>query len=67
MGKETIICIVLVIAIVIGNYTTQNYTKQSAKELSNKLNELKESILNIEREDSNQLKDKMEGVKEEWE
>ena len=67
MGKETIICIILVIAIVIGNYMTQNYTKESAKELSNKLNELKENILNIEGEDSNQLKDKMESVKAEWE
>ena len=67
MLKESIICAVLVIAIIVGNYTTQNYTKESAKELSNKLNELKENILNIEGEDSNQLKDKMEGVKEEWE
>lgn len=67
MLKESIICIVLVIAIFIGNNVTQNYTKESAKELSNMLNELKENILNIEGEDSNQLKDKMKGIKEEWE
>ena len=67
MLKESIICIILVIAIFIGNNVTQNYTKESAKELSNKLSELKENILNIEGEDLNQLKDKMEGVKEEWE
>ena len=67
MLKESIICAVLVIAIIVGNYMTQNYTKESVKELSNKLHELKESILNIEGEDSNQLKDKMEGIKVEWE
>lgn len=67
MLKESIISTVLVIAIIIGNYMTQNYTKESAKELSNKLNELKENILNIGEEDSSQLKDKMEGIKDEWE
>ena len=67
MGKETIVCIVLVIAIIIGNYRTQNYTKESVKELSEKLNDLKENILNIGEEDLNQLKDKMESIKQEWE
>ena len=67
MLKESIICAVLVIAIIIGNYMTQNYTKESVKELSNKLNELKENILNVGEQDSSQFKDKMEGVKEEWE
>ena len=51
MLKESIICAVLVIAIIIGNYMTQNYTKESVKELSNKLNELKENILNIGEQD----------------
>ena len=46
MEKETIVCIVLVIAIIIGNYRTQNYTKESVKELSEKLNDLKENIFN---------------------
>ena len=67
MEKETIVCIVLVIAIIIGNYMTQNYTKESVKELSDKLNDLKENILNIGDQDSNELKDKMESIKAEWE
>lgn len=34
MLKETIICIVIVIAIIFGDNTTQNYTKESVSELS---------------------------------
>lgn len=67
MWKETIICIVLIIAIVIGNYITQDYTKESVTELSNKLNELKESIFITEEQDAYKLKDKIESVKQEWE
>lgn len=69
MWKETIICIVLVIAIIIGNYMTQNYTKKSVKELSNKLNVLKEDILNVEEHKITieQAKKTMEEVKKEWE
>lgn len=67
MWKETIICIVLIIAIVIGNYITQDYTKESVTELSNKLNQLKENILETEEQDVDKLKGKMESVKQEWE
>lgn len=67
MWKETIICIVLIIVIVIGNYITQDYTKESVTELSNKLNELKESIFITEEQDAYKLKDKIESVKQEWE
>ena len=44
MKKELIICIVIFTLIVIGNIITQNYTKQSVDNLSNKLEELKENI-----------------------
>ena len=67
MGKETIICIVLVLVIIIGNYVTQNYTKESVKELSSKLDELKEGILNIREGDTKELKEKIEEAKSEWE
>lgn len=69
MLKETIICIVLIIAIIIGNYVTQNYTKESVKELSSKLNVLKEEILKIEEQEKTigQAKKTMEEVKDEWE
>ncbi len=68
MWKETIICVVIVIAIVIGNYITQNYTVQSVEELTSKLGELKQEIVkeegNIDREKAN---NKMEEIKKSWE
>lgn len=68
MWKETIICVVIVIAIVIGNYITQNYTVQSVEELTSKLGELKQEIVkeeeNIDREKAN---NKIEEIKKSWE
>ena len=68
MWKETIICVVIVIAIVIGNYITQNYTVQSVEELTSKLGELKQEIVkeegDIDREKAN---NKMEEIKKSWE
>lgn len=52
MLKESIICIVILASIFIGNYCTQNYTKASVTELSNMLNNLEEEI----GENSNQEK-----------
>lgn len=52
MLKESIICIVILASIFIGNYCTQNYTKTSVTELSNMLNNLEEEI----GENSNQEK-----------
>ncbi len=37
MLKETVICIIIVIAIIFGDKTTQNYTTESVKELSSGL------------------------------
>lgn len=68
MWKETIICVVIVIAIVIGNYITQNYTVQSVEELTSKLGELKQEIVkeegDIDREKAN---NKIEEIKKSWE
>ncbi len=44
MYKELIISLIIIIAIVMGNTITQNYTKQTVAELSDSLNELKEKI-----------------------
>ena len=44
MYKELVISLIIIIAIVMGNTVTQNYTKQAVAELSNNLNELKEKI-----------------------
>ena len=44
MYKELVISLIIIIAIVMGNTITQNYTKQTVAELSDSLNELKEQI-----------------------
>ena len=67
MGKETIICVVLIIAIIVGDYITQNYTKETAEELSGKLNSLKEIILSEEGENKEILQERMGEVWSEWE
>lgn len=68
MWKETIICIVIIILIIVGNIITQNYTIKSVQELSNKLYELK-SELSSEQTDINKenIKDKMNGIEDAWE
>lgn len=67
MRKETIICIVIVILIVIGNIVTQNYTVDSVESLSNQLSELKSKIFqeeeNIEKDD---VKNKMKEIEDNW-
>ncbi len=67
MGKETIICIVIVIAIIIGNYSMQNYTKESVTELSNQLDDLKQEILKIGEKNTEQIKENIKQLQEEWE
>ena len=62
MKKELIICIVIFTLIVIGNIITQNYTKQSVDNLSNKLEELKENIYGKIKEDNKENEDLIEEV-----
>lgn len=66
MLKETIICIIIVIAIIFGNYTTQNYTKESVSELSNGLMQLRENAQqqNLENEST---KNQAEDIYKQWE
>lgn len=67
MWKETIISIIIVVIIVIGNVVTQNYTVDSIEELSNNLSELKIELEkheeNIEEEN---IKNKMNKLEENW-
>jgi len=69
MWKETIICAVIVVSIVIGNIITQRYTVESVEGLSNRLEELKVKISNIEKQEDTKdmAKEKMEEIKAEWE
>jgi Tfp pilus assembly protein PilO len=68
MWKETIICMIIVIVIIVGNVITQNYTLESVKELTDELEELKEDFLKIEQgeKDNEDAKEKMKEIKENW-
>ena len=67
MEKETIISIIIVIAIIIGNVITQKYTTESISELSNKLAEVKSELDKEEKEiDENGAKNKIEELEEIW-
>ena len=67
MGKETIICIVIVILIVVGENFVHSYTIESIEELSNNLTQLKSEILkNEENIDMDYIKDELSQIEEEW-
>lgn len=66
MLKETIICIVIVIAIVFGNSVTQDYTKESVNELSSGLMALRENI-SQENMGNDKIKSEADHVYENWE
>ncbi len=46
MWKEIISCIVILVAIFVGNYITQNYTVQSVESLTSRLEELRTELIN---------------------
>ena len=66
MWKETIICFVIIIAIIIGNFITQKYTEQSVQEriseLSNLKDEMKKEIIEKEK-----IKSNIAEVEKSWE
>lgn len=67
MGKETVICIIIVILIVIGNIVTQNYTIDSVRELTNKLTEVKSEFSKNESDISkDNIKEKIKDVEDSW-
>lgn len=66
MLKETIICIVIAIAIIFGNNVTQNYTKESIQELSGTLQSLREELVQEQVENEKLNKD-LRKIKEDWE
>ena len=71
MKKEIIICIIVVIAIVLGNVITQNYTNESVKILSDELDELKINLNNKlekkEEKPKEELSKKKEKITNDWE
>ena len=64
-------CIIIVIAIIVGNIVTQNYTVKSIWILSEELEELKKDVIeaeeNGEEEVNENIKNKKEEIKKEWE
>ena len=54
MQKELIICIIIVIAIIIGNTLTHNNTKNAVSEVNKKLQEVTEKILYAQGETENE-------------
>jgi len=63
MFKELVISIIIIITIVSLDFVTQNYTKETAKQTSQMLRDLKEEI---KREDENIL-NKIDEVYKKWE
>ena len=69
MGKETIISIIIIIAIIIGNIITQKYTVKSVNEFSKKLEDLKEDIYHLQEQDNlkiNEVESKVDTIIDEW-
>ena len=46
MYKEITIIIIIILAVFIGDFITQKYTKENVESLTNELNELKQNIIN---------------------
>ena len=71
MKKETIICIIIVITINVGNIITQKYTKESVETLSNGLEILKTDLKNEldsnEKEANEEILEKIDKIRENWE
>lgn len=65
MLKETMICVIIVIAIILGNAMTQNFTKESVSELSSGLMSLRGELIQENRENE-KIRDKAESIYQQW-
>ena len=65
MLKESIICIIIIIAIIFGNYVTQNYTKETITEISENLISLRDEI--TKEEEQEKKSEKIEEINKQWE
>ena len=65
MIKETVICVVLVVAILFGNTITQDYSKKAVEDLSQNLLFLREEITKSE-VDQEKAKKETEKLEKEW-
>ena len=68
MLKEFIFCFLILIIILFGNNQTQNYTKESVKNISEQLTQLRQNLINKDDKiDEEKAKSEMENVEKEWE
>ena len=66
MKKEIIITVIIVIAIFVTSFFTQNYTKKSISEINDKLENLKTNIM-IESKNNDELMDEINTIYNKWE
>mgnify|MGYP001625072789 CR=1 FL=1 len=66
MRREAIITILIILAIIIGEWLTQSYSKKTLSGVQDSLRELKEGILSSENEVS-ELIDKTNQIYDKWE
>ena len=70
MFKEFFICIIIILAILIGNGMTQGYCENSIESMNQKLNRLEETIINkeeVREEDKEKIKQQEEEIYRDWE
>ena len=68
MWKETIICIVIIIAIILGNFIIQKYTSESVEIITNELADLREYLKENSNDiQNNQSKEKIDKIFKYWE
>lgn len=65
MLKQTIISIVIIISIFIGNTCTQNYTKESVDDITNHLEDLRDEII-VEEVNIDSSKEKIIKINDNW-
>ena len=69
MKKESVICIIIIIAIIAGNVITQKYTKESVETLSNGLEALKTDLNNEiynEKRLNEEILDEIDKIRKDW-
>ncbi len=63
MYKEMIICVVLVVIIIIGDYISQKYTKNTVEFLLDKSKILKEALID---ESDNKINEQIDTIRNKW-
>lgn len=65
MFKETVISLVIIIAIIIGNILSQNYTKNSVEKMNNDLYGLRENLM-VDEKNLENLNKEIKDIYSQW-